>query len=66
MSSQGAFPLHGDRVNSTVLSFNHEFLTRERMAGGDIWMQWFTCCVTQQPPPVSPLKYIYFSNIRTV
>jgi hypothetical protein len=25
------------------------------MAGGDIWVQWFTCCVTQQPPPVSEI-----------
>jgi hypothetical protein len=27
------------------------------MAGGDIWVQWFTCCVTQQPPPVSEILF---------
>lgn len=55
MSSQRAYNLHGYSYSSTVLPYNHQPLTRERMAGGDIWVQWFTCCVTQQPPPVSEI-----------
>nr|CAH0110433.1 unnamed protein product [Daphnia galeata] len=51
MSSQRAYNLHGYSYSSAVLPCNHQPLTRERMAGGDIWVQWFTCCVTQQPPP---------------
>lgn len=61
MSSQRAYNLHGYSYSSAVLPCNHQPLTRERMAGGDIWVQWFTCCVTQQPPPVSEilLEIIY-------
>ena len=57
MSSQRAYNLHGYSYSSTVLPPNHHPLTRQRMAGGDIWVQWFTCCVTQQPPPVSEILF---------
>lgn len=59
MSRQGAQLQQGTYLSSHSRSSAQTLSRLNRtMAGGDVWVQWFTCCITQQPPPVRNQKTI--------